>query len=55
MSERTHKRKRSLQDSTINLSKTRMALNRLDTLKEELDRIEETEELYIISELWTTY
>lgn len=40
----THKRKRSLQDSTIDLSKMRMALNRLDALKAELDGIEETEE-----------
>ncbi|KAF8071973.1 hypothetical protein FPV67DRAFT_1560692 [Lyophyllum atratum] len=44
MSERTHKRKRSLQDSTVDLSKMRMALNRLEALKEELDGIEETEE-----------
>ena len=42
--ERTHKRKRSLQDSTVNLSKMRMALNRLESLKEELYGIEETEE-----------
>ena len=48
MSERIHKRKRSLQDSTV-LLKMRMALNRLDTLKGELDGIEETEaeELHI--------
>lgn len=44
MSERSHKRKRSLQDSTVDLSKIRMALNRLDALKAELDGIEETEE-----------
>jgi hypothetical protein len=50
MSERTHRRKRSLQDSTVNLSKMRMALNRLDALKEELDGIEETEEELHISE-----
>jgi hypothetical protein len=51
MSERTQKRKRSLQDSTVDLSKVRMALNRLEALKEELDGIEETEEeLSIISE-----
>jgi len=42
--ERTHKRKRSLQDSTVDLSKMRMALNRLESLKEELYGIEETEE-----------
>lgn len=48
MSERIHKRKRSLQDSTV-LLKMRMALNRLDALKGELDGIEETEaeELHI--------
>ena len=43
----THKRKRSLQDSTdstIGLSRMRMALNRLDALKAELDEIEQTEE-----------
>ncbi|GLB44047.1 hypothetical protein LshimejAT787_1502310 [Lyophyllum shimeji] len=51
MSERTHKRKRSLQDSTVDLSKMRMALSRLEALKEELDGIEETEEeLHNISE-----
>lgn len=51
MSERGHKRKRSLQDSTVDLSKMRMALSRLDALKEELDGIEETEvELHTISE-----
>ncbi|KIJ42161.1 hypothetical protein M422DRAFT_60388 [Sphaerobolus stellatus SS14] len=44
MSERGHKRKRSLQDSSVDLSKMRMALNRLEALKEELDGIEETEE-----------
>lgn len=43
MSETSHKRKRSLQDSTIDMSKVRMTLNRLDALKEELDGIEETE------------
>jgi hypothetical protein len=54
MSERTHKRKRSLQDSTVDLSKMRMALNRLEALKEELDGIEETEEeLRTISEHFT--
>ncbi|SRR6266550_4845511 len=51
MPERTHKRKRSLQDSTVDLSKMRMAVNRLEALKEELDGIEETEEeLRTISE-----
>jgi len=34
----------SLQDSPIDLSKMRMALNRLESLKQELDGIEETEE-----------
>ena len=42
--ERTHKRKRSLQDSPVDLSKMRMALHRLESLKEELSGIEETEE-----------
>jgi hypothetical protein len=42
--EHTHKRKRSLQDSTVDLLKMRMALNRLESLKEELNGIEETEE-----------
>lgn len=51
MSERGHKRKRSLQDSPVDLSKMRMALNRLEALKEELDGIEETEEeLHTISD-----
>jgi len=51
MSECTHKRKRSLQDSTVDLSKMRMTLNHLGALKEELDGIEETEEeLHTISE-----
>lgn len=44
MSERTHMHKRSLQDSTVDISKMRMALNHLRALKEELDGIEETEE-----------
>ncbi|KAF8961191.1 hypothetical protein BDZ97DRAFT_1921569 [Flammula alnicola] len=44
MSQRGHKRKRSLQDSPVDLSKMRMALNRLEALTEELDGIEETEE-----------
>jgi len=39
-----HKRtKRSLRDTPVNLSKMRIALNRLTALKEELDGIEETE------------
>lgn len=42
--DRTHKRKRSLQDTKVDLSKMRMALHRLEALKEELDGIEETEE-----------
>ena len=44
MSERGHKRKRSLQDSPIDISKTKMTLNFLDALKAELDGIQETEE-----------
>ena len=44
MSERTHKRKRSLQDSPVDLSKMRMALHRLEALRAELDDIEETKE-----------
>ena len=43
MPERGHKRKRSLQDSHVGLSKMRMALDRLEALKEELDGIEETD------------
>ncbi|KIM38265.1 hypothetical protein M413DRAFT_20101 [Hebeloma cylindrosporum] len=39
-----HKRKRSLQDSTVNLSKMRMALNCFESLKEELNGIESTKE-----------
>jgi hypothetical protein len=51
MSERTHKHKRTLQDSSIDLSKVRTALTRLAALKDELDGIEETEEeLHTISE-----
>ncbi|KAF8345411.1 hypothetical protein F5887DRAFT_1061787 [Amanita rubescens] len=54
MPERTRKRKRSLQDSSVDLSKMRMALNYLEALKEELDGIEETEEeLRTISEHFT--
>ncbi|KAF8817639.1 hypothetical protein BYT27DRAFT_7074170 [Phlegmacium glaucopus] len=44
MSEYRHKRKRSLKDSTVDISRMRMALNHLEALKEELDGIEETEE-----------
>lgn len=43
MSGRGHKRKRSLQDSPVDLSKMRMALQSLDALKAELDSIQETE------------
>ena len=38
-----HNRKRSLQDTPVDLSKMGMALNHLIALKEELDGIEETE------------
>jgi len=39
-----HKRtKRSLRDTPVNLSKMRIALNRLTALKEELDGIKEIE------------
>jgi hypothetical protein len=44
MSERGHKPKRSLQDTPVDLSKIRVALNLLDALKAELDGIQETEE-----------
>ena len=51
ISERMHKRKRSLQDSTVDFSKTGMALNHFEALKEELNGIEEMqEELHTISE-----
>ncbi|EED77110.1 predicted protein [Postia placenta Mad-698-R] len=43
MSECSHKHKRSLQDSPVDLSKIIMALNRLDVLKSELDGIQETQ------------
>ncbi|KAL0945712.1 hypothetical protein HGRIS_014860 [Hohenbuehelia grisea] len=43
MSQQTHKRKRSLQDSPVDVSKFQQALNRLQSLKEELDGITETE------------
>jgi hypothetical protein len=39
----THKRKRSLQDSPVDLSKMRMAIKQLEELKTELEGIEETE------------
>jgi len=42
--ERTHKRKCSLRDPTIDLSKMRMVLHHLESLKEKLRGIEETEE-----------
>ncbi|KAF9237792.1 hypothetical protein BU15DRAFT_62986 [Melanogaster broomeanus] len=38
-----HKRKRSLQDARIDLSKMRMALDSLSVLREELDGIQETD------------
>lgn len=52
MSERSDKlRKRSLEDSPVDLSTMRMVLSRLEALTEELDGIQETEEeLDIISE-----
>ena len=37
------KRKRSLQDTPVDLGKMRLAMNRLGALKEELNDIEETE------------
>lgn len=43
MPEPSHKRKRSLQDSPVDLSKMKVALHRLNALKEELDGVEETE------------
>lgn len=42
-SSKTHKRKRSLQDTPVDLSKLRQASLRLRELKKELDDIEETE------------
>ncbi|KAG9309681.1 hypothetical protein JVU11DRAFT_10353 [Chiua virens] len=50
MAGKSHKRKRSLQDSPVDLSKMRMALNCLESLKEELDGIEETRAE--ITEIW---
>jgi hypothetical protein len=44
MLEHSHKCKRSLQDSPVNLFKIRTALNCLKALEEELDGIQETEE-----------
>jgi len=41
---RTHKRKRSLQDSPVDISKMRKLTARLEALREELTAIEETEE-----------
>jgi hypothetical protein len=42
-STRNHKRKRSLQDSPVDLTKMKMAMQRVRALKEELAGIEETE------------
>jgi len=43
MASKGHKRKRSIQDSPVDLSKMKMAMNHLVSLKEELDGIQETE------------
>ena len=43
MSGKGHKRKRSIQDTPVDLNKMKMALNHLSSLKEELDGIQETE------------
>lgn len=40
---RSHKRKRSLQDSPVDLTKMKMAMQRVQALREELAGIEETE------------
>jgi hypothetical protein len=42
-STRNHKRKRSLQNSPVDLTKMKMAMQRVRALKEELAGIEETE------------
>ena len=42
MEERQHKRKRSLQDSTVDLGKMAAAKSRVEALKEELEGIDET-------------
>ncbi len=44
MSSSTHERKRSLQDSPVNLTKMQMSRTHLRALEEELRGIEETEE-----------
>ncbi|KAI0344376.1 hypothetical protein BDW22DRAFT_1427977 [Trametopsis cervina] len=43
MSEPRYKRKRSLQESSVDISKMRVALDRVKALKQELEGIEETE------------
>lgn len=43
MSTKGHKRKRSIQDTSVDLNKMKMAMNHLISLKEELDGIQETE------------
>jgi hypothetical protein len=43
MSTKGHKRKRSIQDTPVDLSKMKIAMNHLIFLKEELDGIQETE------------
>jgi hypothetical protein len=43
MSGKRHNRKRSIQDTPVDLSKMKMALKYLSSLKEELDGIQETE------------
>ena len=42
-STKSHKRKRSLQDSPVDLTKMKMAMQRVQALREELADIEETE------------
>ena len=42
-STKSHKRKRSLQDSPVDLTKMKMAMQRVQALREELAGIEETE------------
>jgi hypothetical protein len=44
MSAPSHKRKRSLQESTVDLSKLQLAKQRLLALKQDLEDIQETEE-----------
>ena len=43
MASKGHKRKHSIQDTPVDLSKMKMAMNHLVSLKEELDGIQETE------------